>query len=430
MVQGEEKPEVEATTPIVEFRNMAKGVEEGSYKMIGWAADTTGRRLIDEICQVAAYTPESQFSQYIMPFGDIRLLYRRRHSIRIMSVGKYRMLKDLRTNKFVKTKSEVTTLTEFVQWLEENRGEATDGIILVHHEIHKTIPAMLLESLRRHNLHERFAKVVKGFANSFCLSQAKCANTTRSFTLRVMSKVLLNKENNLSSAVARAQASYNIVLHLGQSERNELDSKGSGDAKINDEILISMLRPFVNPISAEEDEIKEFKILLDRQNTFKPVFGALLKGTAPERQHASHLRRLLAEHNVDFDKCKAAFEKSGKDGLEQVLKIELSDIKEEEMTELLEILDCYYDPEKKAVQPKPRFYQNKNRRFRTKSGGSVKDKNANKIGNKGEAENKRLSDEDTLPDDELKVMKIEDTNDDQPGPGVPDGVHVLKTATA
>lgn len=116
-------------------------------------------------------------------------VFRRRHNIRIMSVGKYRMLKDLRTNKFVNTKSEVTTLAKFIEWLEENRGEATDGIILVYHEVHKTIPAMLLESMRRHGLDERFAKVVKGFANSYGLSASKCANTTKTFTLRVMSKV-------------------------------------------------------------------------------------------------------------------------------------------------------------------------------------------------------------------------------------------------
>lgn len=61
--------------------------------------------------------------------------------------------------------------------------------------------------------------------------------------------------------MARAQASYNVAMHLGQSERNDLDSKGSGDAKINNELLINMIRPFTNPISAEEDEIKQFKVL-------------------------------------------------------------------------------------------------------------------------------------------------------------------------
>lgn len=258
MVQNETIVE-EQPAQLVE--NMAKGVEEGRYRLVGWAVDTTGRRLIDEICQVAAYTPDSQFSQYIMPFSDIRLLYRKRHSIRVINMGRYRMLKDLRTNKFVKTKSEVSALLDFVQWLEENRGDATDGIILIFHEFHKSTPGMLLEALKRHNLVERFSKVVKGFVNCFNVLQAKCANTTKTFNLRVMSRVLLNKDEDLSSAVNRAQTCYEIVVHLGQSERQDLDSKGSGDCKGNEIHLVDLVRPYTNPISAEEEEIALFKVI-------------------------------------------------------------------------------------------------------------------------------------------------------------------------
>lgn len=308
------------------MENLAKGVEEGRYRLVGWAVDTTGRRLIDEICQVAAYTPDSQFSQYIMPFSDIRLFYRKRHSIRVINMGRYRMLKDLRTNKFVKTKSEVSALTDFVTWLEENRGDATDGIILIYHEFHKSTPGMLLEALRRHNLIDRFSKVVKGFANSFSVLQAKCANTTKTFNLRVMSKVLLNKDEDLSSAVNRAQTCYDIIVHLGQSERQDLDQKGSGDCKGNETHLVDLIRPYTNPISAEEEEIAIFKVLLERQNTFKPVFGALLRATPTERQHASHLRRILAENNIDYDKLQSAFVDGAKDGLEKVLKTEVISI--------------------------------------------------------------------------------------------------------
>lgn len=64
--------------------------------------------------------------------------------------------------------------------------------------------------------------------------------------------------------------------------------------------------------------------LLKRQNTFKPVFGALMKASFPERQHASHLRRILAENNFDYDKLKGAFDDSAKDGLEKALKSEVS----------------------------------------------------------------------------------------------------------
>lgn len=260
MVQNESQ--VNNDTLIVKTENPAKGVEEGRYRLVGWAVDTTGRRLIDEICQIAAYTPDSKFSQYIMPFSDIRLIYRRRHSIRVINMGRYRMLKDLRTNKFVKTKSEISALTDFVTWLEQVKGDATDGIILLFHDVHKYTPAMLLESLRRHSLAERFSKVVKGFSNCYDISQDKCANTTKSYTLRTMSKVLLNKEEDISSAVTRAQTCYEIVVHLGQSEIQDLDSKGSGDCKGNEAHLINLVRPYTNPVFAEEDEIVQFKVIV------------------------------------------------------------------------------------------------------------------------------------------------------------------------
>lgn len=44
----------------------------GKYTLIGIDIDTTGRRLIDEIVQISAYTPEHQYSQYIMPNSDPR----------------------------------------------------------------------------------------------------------------------------------------------------------------------------------------------------------------------------------------------------------------------------------------------------------------------------------------------------------------------
>lgn len=68
------------------------------------------------------------------------------------------------------------------------------------------------------------------------------------------------------------------------------------------------------------------QVLLERQNTFRPVFGALLRASRPERQHASHLRRLLAENNINYDKLKEAYETGAKEGLEKVIKNEVSTV--------------------------------------------------------------------------------------------------------
>lgn len=49
-------------------------VKEGNYTVVAWDLDTTGRRLIDEICQVAGFyifnNEEFSFSQYVMPYKN------------------------------------------------------------------------------------------------------------------------------------------------------------------------------------------------------------------------------------------------------------------------------------------------------------------------------------------------------------------------
>lgn len=256
-------------------RAPARGIPNGRYRLIGWAIDTTGRRLIDEICQIAAYTPTSQFSQYIMPYKDINPTFIRRHLIRVINSGRYRMLKDLKTNKYIKTKSAASALTDFILWLENNRGDASDGIILVYHEFRKSAPAMLLEALNQYSLLERFKEVVKGFANGFDVAEAKCAKTMKSFSLRMMAKVLLNKDEDLSNAVDRARAAYQVVVHLGQGERPDLDANGSGDCTGEEMHLLDFVGPFTNPISAEEEEIAELKVATSflLHYTFFPAFS-------------------------------------------------------------------------------------------------------------------------------------------------------------
>lgn len=71
-------------------RDEKGGIPEGRYRLVGWDVDTTGRRLIDEICQIAAYTPTSQFSQYIMPYAALNPIAQRRHSIRVVTINRYR----------------------------------------------------------------------------------------------------------------------------------------------------------------------------------------------------------------------------------------------------------------------------------------------------------------------------------------------------
>lgn len=97
-----------------------KSAMKGNYTYIGLDIDTTGRRLIDEvrkkalkwtkqpiltkfllqqIVNIAAYTPETEYSQHIMPLMNLNPGARQRHQIRVINVGCFRMLKSMQTYK-------------------------------------------------------------------------------------------------------------------------------------------------------------------------------------------------------------------------------------------------------------------------------------------------------------------------------------------
>ncbi len=62
------------------------------------------------------------------------------------------MLKDLESGKILKTKSEVSALQDFIDWLKVAKG-SKDGVLLVCHEpTRKVLVPLLLEALYRYNL--------------------------------------------------------------------------------------------------------------------------------------------------------------------------------------------------------------------------------------------------------------------------------------
>ncbi|XP_046751593.1 maternal protein exuperantia [Diprion similis] len=342
------------TTALAVNSAPAVGVPPGDYRLVGWDMDATGRRLIDEICQIAGYTPSSTYGQYVMPFKDLNPPARKRHNIRVVTIGKYRMLKDNKTNKVLKTKSEISALIDFITWLESVKGDAADGVILVYHEPRKVIPSMLLESLRKFNLLDRFKQTVKGFANGFNVAEVKCADTVRTFSLRTLSRVMLDKEEELDNAVDRARLALQVVQHLSAGEENAkgAEGSGSGDSDAATKGTIELIREFVQPTHVEEKELAGLKLVLNRQNSLRPVFGMLLRQSRRERQHASLLRRLLAEANVDYAELQDVWLTEKKEGLQKLIKEKVTGAKEKEEEELLEVLECHFDPEKKM---KPRL---------------------------------------------------------------------------
>ncbi|KAL0278699.1 UNVERIFIED_CONTAM: hypothetical protein PYX00_000446 [Menopon gallinae] len=316
----------------------------GKYRIVGFDVDLTGRRLIDEICYIAAYTPNIQFSQYVMPFRDLNTGSKHRHFLRVATVGRYRMLKCTKTGEVLKTKSEISAVSDFLQWLEDLKAE---GVILVTHDASKTVPPFLLGVLRKYNLFERFTAVVKGFANSFMFAKEKCERTVQSYSLPILSKVLLGKDEEVHSAVGRARLAYQIVQHLCAGE----DDKGSGDATSTTEIdspaMSEALRQIATTIADEEKELAELKELVVRQNSFRPIFGEKIAShIKTERNWANNLRRLLAEANLTYENLVEAWNRDKKESLLALVRERVTNArKPEDIDDLTEILLCHFDPE-------------------------------------------------------------------------------------
>lgn len=153
---------------------------KGNYQIVAFDLDTTGRRLVDEICQVAGHyfavgdgQPHS-FSQYVMPHKNPSRAARMSSGITVISNGWYRTLKNIYTGGVLKTKSEVSALQAFLGWLKEAKSTGVDGIVLLYHEPNiKVVVPFLLQALHRHNLMEEF-KQVKGSFSNYNLKNNKC----------------------------------------------------------------------------------------------------------------------------------------------------------------------------------------------------------------------------------------------------------------
>ncbi|XP_055630599.1 maternal protein exuperantia isoform X2 [Toxorhynchites rutilus septentrionalis] len=397
----------------------------GKYTLIGIDIDTTGRRLIDEIVQISAYTPDHQYSQYIMPLMNLNPAARQRHQVRVITVGFFRMLKSMQTYRVVKSKTEVSALNEFIDWIEERRreDEGSDGVVLIYHEQRKFVPYMVIEALKKYNLLNRFAETVKSFANGFKLAEMKCSKTIKFFSIRQLAKLVLDeseaKDGFEGNAAYRARLAYQITRRLANGHNlssSDFCQLESGDEQKPDDVagtedntehpkpqrgpansvdengetftdddqqlhatdvdavtghlttvpepqprsrptteaerekMCTVLCDLASPITCEISELDEQETILLRQNSLRPVFLQYFKTTIYHRVKAVTYRRVLAEYGHDFQSLHQVWTEHKREGLEKIIT-NITDLKEEERNELLELLDCHFDPEKQQLKP-------------------------------------------------------------------------------
>jgi len=270
------------------------------YTVVAWDLDTTGRRLIDEICQIGGYCKKGDgisFSQYVMPYRNPNPGARRSFGIKVVNIGRYRMLKDLASGKILKTKSEVSALQDFIAWLGEVKEPSSSGVILACHEPQrKVLVPLLLEALYKYNLMQTFSSVVSGFCNTSSLVSA-LGNKEKitSLSLRSLCKTVLNDTSlPTASATDRCKVLVDILSSCAGGE-----GEGGG-------LAMNKVLPFTNSLQQEEQQLKELKEVLGTQGTLRPIFEGQLKAKRLVRERAMVLRRSIAEAGLDYAALQAA----------------------------------------------------------------------------------------------------------------------------
>jgi len=277
-------------------------LKPGKYQVVAWDLDTTGRRLIDEICQIggfyktgAAETDDNTFSQYVMPYRNPNPGARRSFGIKVVNIGRYRMLKDLNTGKILKTKSEVSALQDFLSWLGRAKGDREGVILICHEPQRKVLVPLLLEALYKYNLLPAFTNVVKGFCNtSTVVSELGDKEKITSLSLRSLCKTVLGDTNlPTNSATDRCRVLVDILATVTQGENNLVN--------------VDKIIKFTQTVQSEESQLKSLKDVLGTQGTLRPIFESQLKQKRLVRERAMNLRRTIAEAGLDYNALEAAF---------------------------------------------------------------------------------------------------------------------------
>lgn len=245
----------------------------------------------------------------------------------------------------------------------------------------------------------RFEKSVAGFANMYSLAEKECGATLKYFTLRELSKVILNTEEEdkndfEGSAKVRSRITYEVARVLaiktqanplppGKKEEEDAASQDAPQeepkdhqepkAEPSDEDKNAVFHRVILGMSSSLEENKRElsgqQTILDRQNSLRSIFINYFKTTLYHRVKGVTYRRVLAEQGFDMAKLQDIWMEGKRDGLKGAVD-GLEELKDEDKTELTELLDCHFDPDKQPIKPAVRKNNNKRRRFQGGGGGN------------------------------------------------------------
>lgn len=177
-------------------------------------------------------------------------------------------------SQVIKTKTEIASLLDFLDWLESLNTK--DGIIFVYHDQLKFTPYMVIEAMRKYQLLDRFQKSVKSFVNGYDLASEKTGGSGIKYLSLALNykiqKEKLGMETNDpeefdGDATVRAKLSYEICMlmaHGGEKKEVEADAMAA--------IVNEFVREKARAISGELDEICEQEECIKRQSSLREVF--------------------------------------------------------------------------------------------------------------------------------------------------------------
>jgi len=250
-----------------------------------------------------------------------------------------------------------------LNWLEKCK-EDKDGIILMYHEQSKLAPYMLIESMKKFNLFDRFTSVVKAFVNGYDLSEEEQKGKglkylTLAQNLKVHAESLnLNVKETAEkkegeeeddfegNAAVRAKLSYEICKLMSY----EGEIKESETTQDIDDLLNKFIVHKARPIDRELDELVEMEENISRQTDMRDIFLTYFSTSRFHRRRALDFRRALADKNHDMKSLQEIWDAEKREGIEKLVK-NLESVKEEDHEELINILEHHFDEEKKPFKP-------------------------------------------------------------------------------
>jgi len=311
--------------------------EDKSVAVVIWEATVTGRRLIDEMINLGSYSKiegtEHQFNEYVMPYGKLPLSVIRNYNLRIVDTGRYRMLKEIRNNKMLKSKSEVAACNDFASWLVLlHKKYPTRKIILVYFEPRHSKILQLFQALERYRLLDDVNKTLLGCVNGWDIlrQQVHDLRDEHRMVLKALSDHHLTKDTPLESAQQRAQAVYQVIqkVHGGQ-----IDTSIMKENLITCEYML--------------EQVKKIKEELIKEAQWRPVFADMFRQGIKPRRRAGFLRHLLVESGITYSDITDIFKDKKDDGIIDLVKEKVKGKNEADTDEMIKLLNHHLaHPEK------------------------------------------------------------------------------------